>query len=848
MSIVAPGQSHFDGGEISPLLQGRIDSDRYKASLALCKNWFPTIQGALTRRPGSAYVGQVKFAANKTRLVPFIYSTTQAYVLEFGANYIRFWANYGQVVNGGTPIEVATTYTQAEIFNLKFAQSADVLYIVHPAHPPAKLSRLTSISFRLDTVTLLDGPYLPYQSILGTAGMTISATSGSASFACGTSVAITNMVNNGAGPIRCTVVPNSAFTLRSGDKISIGFVSGTVEAIGDWIVSVISPTQFDLVGSAFVNTFGGAGSLLPFIFTAVKDIGRAIRLQTNATHWGWGIITAIADPRSATIALQTTQASVNVSTFQLGIYSVGNGYPSAITLHQDRLVLGSPTAYPQRLDLSRSSDYENFAITFEDGSVGGSHSVGGNLNSNDVNAIQWFVSTDKGLMSGTVSSEWVIRPSNVGSPLGPSNFGAERSTRVGSTSIQAIAVGKSTMFVQRGARKLRELHYFYDTDGYRATDLTELAEHITGTGVSDMAFQLIPISCLWLLKLDGTLVGMTYDRDISQLRTGWHQHVLGGFGDASGGAPVIESITVIPSPDGTKDDLWMAVKRYVNGVTIRSVEYMTKVFEGIDDASHANFVDFGITYDVPVTMLNINAVNPASVACVGHGLSNGNLIRIDGVNGMNKKVNGVTTNLVNGQWFSVALIDANNLTLQNPDTLAAIDATTYTAGLGGTFRKLITNISGLTYMANETVQILADGAVLPDQVVSNTGTLTLPLKAAVVTIGYAYNSDAQLLRAEAGARNGTALGKTRRTHRVGVLVYRSQALQIGKSFSNLDPVEFRTQGVDHNTRASSYFSGIASQGVDFDYDFDNQLCVRVAQPVPCTILGIMPQLETQDRG
>ncbi len=149
-------------------------------------------------------------------------------------------------------------------------------------------------------------------------------------------------------------------------------------------------------------------------------------------------------------------------------------------------------------------------------------------------------------------------------------------------------------------------------------------------------------------------------------------------------------------------------------------------------------------------------------------------------------------------------------------------------------------------MEGQTIDILADGAVQPMQTVTG-GKITLQEKAATIHMGFGYHSDGELLRVEAGAADGTALGKTRRTHRVGLLLHRSLGLKIGYSFDNLDTVTFRKTS-DKLTRAPGLFSGIISENTDSDYDFDNNFCFRQDQPLPSTILAVMPQMVTQDRG
>ncbi len=329
---------------------------------------------------------------------------------------------------------------------------------------------------------------------------------------------------------------------------------------------------------------------------------------------------------------------------------------------------------------------------------------------------------------------------------------------------------------------------------------------------------------------------MTYDRDLDALRVGWHRHIIGGVSNAAGDDSVVESVQVIPSVDGRRQDVWLIVKRYINGGVKRHIEYITKLFEDTDEQRDAFFVDAGLTYDAPVAITNITKANPVVVTASGHGLSNGDKILIVDVKGMTE---------VNTNTYLVAGVSGATFQLHTL-TDVAVSSTAYTTYVsGGTVRKLVQTISSLNHLEGETIDICADGAVQPSQVVTG-GKITLVEKAATIHLGYGYNSDGELLRIEAGAADGTALGKTRRTHRIGLLLHRSVGLKIGYSFDSLDIVTFRTTS-DLLTRAVPLFSGIKSENVDADYDFDNNFCFRQDQPLPSTILAIMPQMVTQDR-
>ena len=170
-------QSNFNGGEVSPLVYGRPDLDKYQTGLRTCKNFIPLLQGPVERRPGTAHIVECKTSSKAARLVRFEFSTQQAYQIEFGDLYIRFIKDRGQIESGGSPVEVVTTYAEADLFQLKYAQSADVLYVTHPSYPPRKIERTSDTAWSITTIAFEDGPYLITNS--STTTLLLSGTTGS---------------------------------------------------------------------------------------------------------------------------------------------------------------------------------------------------------------------------------------------------------------------------------------------------------------------------------------------------------------------------------------------------------------------------------------------------------------------------------------------------------------------------------------------------------------------------------------------------------------------------------------------------------------------------------------------
>lgn len=261
--------------------------------------------------------------------------------------------------------------------------------------------------------------------------------------------------------------------------------------------------------------------------------------------------------------------------FRLSAYYAAN-YPAVGTFHQDRLVLAGAPNSPQRFDASVSSQYSTFSPSAVlDGTVTDSCAYGFALNANTVDAIRWLMSDSHGLLIGTSGSEWLVNAGSLGGAITPTSVLAKQGTSYGSTPQPPLRVGLETLFLQSGARRLRALKYDFYTDGFIGPDVSVLSEHLTPGGFKQMALQRTPQQILWLVRNDGALVSISYDRD--QDEQGWVRHTVAGV-DAK-----VLSVAVIPSPDASRDEVWLAVQRTINGSTVVYVEKMTKLWE-IGDA------------------------------------------------------------------------------------------------------------------------------------------------------------------------------------------------------------------------------------------------------------------------
>lgn len=532
-----PMQNSFNGGEISPRLTGRTDIDKYGSSALLIQNLIAQVQGGAKHRPGTRFVSEVKNSANKTRLMGFVVSTIQAYMLEFSNNLIRFFKDEGIIESGGNPVELVTTYTTAEIPNLRFAPTVDSLYIGHPNHPTAKLTRTSDTVWTLADVDFQDGPYL-----------TVNVTT-------------------------TTLAPASA-----------------------------SGTGVTLTASSVAGINGGDG------FKS-SDIGRVVRLTASgggAGSVGWAEIVAPAiDSTHATIDIKDAFKNTTATTdWRLGAFGSASdiGYPSVLAFHEQRLWLGANPGAAQTVYGSVISLFETFSPTDSGADVLDDSGMSYTIAADQSNVIEWIDAT-RTLILGTSGGIWPVQATTTLEPITPTNIQIKRSTVAGVSPVRPVHVDDVSIYVSTTKRQVLAVGYEGERDTYIAEDRTLLADHITLSGIEELAYAREPHSVVWGVRNDGVLVGFTSVS--AQSVFAWHRHILGGV--FSTGNAVVESVGIIPAPVGDPsstgrtniphDQVWLIVKRTIDGSTVRYVEFLEDDFADSDVLEDAFFVDSGLTYD-----------------------------------------------------------------------------------------------------------------------------------------------------------------------------------------------------------------------------------------------------------
>ena len=362
-------------------------------------------------------------------------------------------------------------------------------------------------------------------------------------------------------------------------------------------------TGVTVVASAVTGINSGSG----FLST---DVGRLLQFGT-----GYGKITAVADTLNFTMEILEDMGSSTASTnWSLGSFSDTTGHPSCVTFFEQRLVFAGTTSQPQTIFFSKSGDYENMDANIG-GTVADDDAIIYTIASNQVNAIRFMTAT-RTLIIGTAGGEFTVSGGGTDNAITPTNILIKKQSNHGAANVDAIAVGNATLFLQRAKRKIRELAYNFDVDGYIAPDMTILAEHISEGGLTQMAYQQEPNQIIYAVRGDGELIGLTYQRE--QQVTAWHRHIFGGVFGA--GNAVCESVAVIPTDD-TEYEVYVIVKRTINGATRRFVEYINNFDFTETDNTTFNFLDSALAYSgsAVTTISGLDHLEGQTVSVLANG-------------------------------------------------------------------------------------------------------------------------------------------------------------------------------------------------------------------------------------
>jgi len=814
MPVTRTFKQAFSGGEISPEMFGRISDTKFQQGAAIMRNFVAKPQGPAQNRPGFAFVREVKDSTKSTRLLPFTFNTTQTMILEFGEQYFRFhtqgqtlFYNDGAAWNSGTnyvvgdialyngvnyyaktahsnsqppnatnwyPLptnpniyEIPHSYAEADLFDVHYVQSADVLTLVHPLHPPKELRRLGATKWELKLIDF---------------GSPIAAPTG---------VSVT------------AYLPPSTST-NADTKLDHNYVVTAVKAnlIDESNQSSTATAQNNIFVTGAKNTITWNAVTGASRYRVYKDQGGIFGFIGETTT------TTIVDDNIAPDFSRTPPIHEN------DFVGTGN-YPGAVSYFEQRRVFAGTNNAPQSIWMTKSGTESNmsFGLPIRD-----DDRIEFRVAAREANTIRHIVPLTQ-LLLLTGSAEWRVTSVN-SDAITPTSISVKPQSYVGANNSQPVIVNNSLVYGAARGGHVRELGYNWQANGFITGDLSLRAPHLFDNfTILDMSLAKAPIPVVWMVSSNGKLLGLTY---VPEQQIGaWHQHDTDGL---------FESVACVS--EGDDDVTYCVIKRTINGASKRYVERMgTRLFATQRDSF---FVDAGSTYNgtntdtnrtvtisggtnytkgetVTVTV-NYNLFNaPPSVAD-----KNDAIVIVDGTTLYRLTILGTSS-----QTVATAKLDKDL-----PVSLRNTGITTYEVARD--------KISGLDYLEGKTLNILADGAVHPQRVVSS-GEISLERAASVVHLGLPYESDLNTLPL-ALQIEALGQGRVKNLNHVWLRVLESSGIFAGPSADKLVEAKQRTTepyGTPPNLKTQDIKIMLTPQWQD-----NGQLFVRQTDPLPLTVVGL----------
>lgn len=844
MANVRTFSRSFAGGEVTPEFFGRIDDAKYQTGAAKCLNFIPLPHGPVANRPGFAFVKEAKYSGTKkVRLIPFSFSTTQTMVLEFGDQYIRFHTQGGTLRTDGTVesfgsakavYEVATPYLVADLFDIHYVQSADVLTLVHPNYAPRELRRYGAVNWALSAINFLS-------SLSAPVGVTVTATQAASPanlvdyFYEVTAVAGDGLDESLPSVSVQTNVQNNLFQTGAYNTITWAAASGAkrykVYKQSNGLYGYIGETDgltfkddnitADLsitppqMNAPFTNNIiqsipvvnGGSGYVsvsgtwfFPFVNLTISDAtgtgATAIGLLNSGSISGVWVTNGGSNYTNPTFSVSVGGGGSG-AVFGAAVLSGTGNYPGAVSYHQQRRIFAGTTNKPQNMWMTRTGTESNlnYSLPSRDDDA-----ISVRVAAREANTIRHIVPLQD-IVLLTSSAEWRAMAAN-SDVITPTTIAVKPQSYIGANNVQPVTVNNNLIYAAARGGHVREMAYNWQAGGFVTGDLSLRAPHLfDGNTLVDMAYAKSPQPICWFVSSTGKLLGLTY---VPEQQVGaWHQHDTDG---------VFESIAVVA--EGDEDVLYAVVKRTFNGTDVRYVERMrSRLFA---DASDAFFVDSGATYYKLGTFTRSGTTMTCSY--VGHGITNG----ATGYFSFSDTSFGAYRDY---RAYVVTVVDANTFTIQ----VANAGATS------GSWAQAAITISGLAHLNGKTVNILADGAVHPQRVVSG-GSITLDQYAAKVQVGLPITADLQTLPLAMQIDGGFGQGRYKNVNRTWLRVYRSSGIFVGPNAGELVEAKQRTTEVYGSPPV------LKSEEIQVvltpTWADSGQVYVRQSDPLPLTIVSM----------
>lgn len=780
-------QTSFNTGQLSPFLSAGTDLKVYARGGELVDNYLPTVEGPLTRRPGTAFLVPQADETHEAVMIPFIFSATQRYQLEFGHSVLRVFRDQELILSSAYAPVTVQTITPANPLEMLLTTTVglttgDSVYVSGTACPEInnQFFRVTVVSAFNITLDGVDGLTFTAQAIAqGTVEKVYSVFS---PYTSDQAQRIRFVQNGDVLYLASSGVPRFKLSRLADDNWTFTAITGAAidtadEGLASWppfavanttttalYVSAVAPGPAPGVAVDIIASVG-----TPFV---PGDVGRFIKLAPRSAEMGYALVTAYVSATQVTVTVYSRFPN-NAGPFSVSVlgaakattqwawsaFDATNGYPKAVGLHDGRLVWTGNTLDPTLVQLSVVDSYENHRPYDADPAASNKFAITQTMGfffrtrSETQDGIEWLASLEV-LFFGTESGEWTLRTTDPLTALSPSNFEVRKRGRAGSRAdVLPIVVDSVVLFVQRAGRKLKEFIFRSDQQVYESPDMTQLSRWVTLGRIKRMAYQQEPNRVIWIVTEAGELLSFTYERNAEV--TAWAQHTIEGGG-------LVESVSVTPSYTQDEDEVWVTVQRTIDGQTRRYVEVLQRFWDPNEALEQAVFCDSAVSYSgVPVTKLY-----------------------------------------------------------------------------------------GLLHLVGETVKVLADGAPIVDQVVDSDGAVTLPEAASDVVIGKKIVSRFKSMRPEFGGsalKSGTAQGYRKRVRRLALrLVECGQGLFVGPSFDDMKEVQLRKPGDSMDATPPLFTGDTGYRAYPGGFDLDGQVHLKFEEPLPCTIAAYYAKMQSEE--
>ncbi len=531
----------FNAGEISPVLWWRSDLAKYKSSCQRVENFISLPQGGVRRRFGSENVFKLSDSLlSNGRVISWEVDRETYFQCVFLDTTIQIFNADGGLVETIT----GTPYTDDKLQDIYYKQVYDKMFLCHPDVPVQELTRTASTDWTLGEYEFNPQPFDEYNTdeieitptLISGFNYTLTANSN-----------IFNSLDVG----RVIKIDSNADLSDSGnyDTGSAGTTSTPLYATGvvtmrteggiwDGVLELqkkVGSGSWETIGSVTSEDGNHNGEILRDIDTfntrvrvkmasrnpATSDSGCKWTIQIEDKQYTHYTITAYTSATVVTGKKYSGSATTTTTTdWAFGAFGGGNGYPTCVEIHEERMMLAGVLGTPATVYGSKVNDWVNF----DTGTLATS-AIKFTLGSDVRNRTRWL-STEKSLIMGTDYGEWSVGSRDGSTALSGENVIAQRHTQYGSASTQAVVGSDLTIYVEAGGRRIRSMEYnFAEKDGYVSNDMNILAPHLTENNkFVRLAYSRVPEQVVWALRDDGLICSFTYER--AQQVTAWARHPM----------------------------------------------------------------------------------------------------------------------------------------------------------------------------------------------------------------------------------------------------------------------------------------------------------------------------------